>query len=104
RHLRLRGSKYPWTRWRRSTAFFCLAQFPPPAFDGGPAELDADTPAPQSVGEIGQHPALDLRQHIPHQAVRARALAIAAVADDAEPEMRWFDPAGACLCPAGIAD
>jgi hypothetical protein len=61
-------------------------------------------PTPQLVGEVGEHPALDFRQHIPHQAVRARALAITAFTNSTDPEMRRFGPSRRCLRPSGIPD
>ncbi len=61
-------------------------------------------PLPEPVGIVGEHAALDLCQHIAHQAVSAWRFAGAAVANGADPKMRWFRPTRHRLRPPGMPD
>ena len=48
-------------------------------------ELGSDPPFSELVWEIPDHPTLELGQHVPHQRIGARALAVSGVADDPHP-------------------
>ena len=65
-------------------------------------EFGGGAPIAQPVGVVGEHAPLDLGEYVAHQAVRTWRLAITAVADSPDPQMRRLGPTGRRLRPPGV--
>src|SRR5258705_13427824 len=88
---------------RRGVALLRVAALALPLFFDRLVVLLRGPPQLQTLGKVGDHAALDFGQDVAHQAITAWALAVAAVADSANPQKRRFPPTWRTPRPPGIS-